>query len=229
MYLQNKYTTWYFSIINRAQNRALSGYSERHHIIPKSLGGTNDKGNLVSLTAREHYICHLLLPKMVTNAAKSKMALALFMLTRQSKNQHRYKITNRQYEVIKKNMSLAKVGTISPNRGKKVTDPIKLSNIKEAVQIREEKYKSGELSRGNIGKYVRTEDHLERLRNHARNTPGFSTAGQSADARARAAINISKSRKGQPAHNKGVPSTRVCCLHCKIEVDVRNFSRWHTH
>lgn len=229
MYLQNKYTTWYFSIINNARDRALSGYAERHHIIPKSLGGSNNKSNLVSLTAREHFICHLLLPKMVNGIAKSKMALALFMLTRQSKKQHRYKITNRRYEVIKKNMSLAKTGTVSPNRGKKITDPDRLNNIREAAKVREEKYKSGELSRGKTGKYIRTEEHLERLRNHARNTPGFSTAGQSSDARERAAINISKARKGQPAHNKGVPSIRVCCLHCKTEVDVRNLYRWHIH
>lgn len=36
-------------------------YYEKHHILPKCLGGTNDKENLVLLTAREHYICHKLL------------------------------------------------------------------------------------------------------------------------------------------------------------------------
>ena len=38
-------------------------YCERHHIIPKSEGGSNKKSNLVNLTAREHYIAHLLLAK----------------------------------------------------------------------------------------------------------------------------------------------------------------------
>lgn len=38
-------------------------YLETHHIVPKSLGGKNDKSNLVNLTAREHYIAHLLLFK----------------------------------------------------------------------------------------------------------------------------------------------------------------------
>lgn len=36
-------------------------YYECHHILPKCLGGTNDKDNLVLLTAREHLICHRLL------------------------------------------------------------------------------------------------------------------------------------------------------------------------
>ena len=38
-------------------------YFETHHKVPLSLGGTDDKSNLVDLTAREHYIAHLLLVK----------------------------------------------------------------------------------------------------------------------------------------------------------------------
>jgi hypothetical protein len=38
-FLENKYTKWYFSIISNAQSREVSGYIEKHHIIPKSLGG----------------------------------------------------------------------------------------------------------------------------------------------------------------------------------------------
>ena len=36
---------------------------ETHHIIMRSLGGSNDKSNLVNLTLREHYIIHELLVK----------------------------------------------------------------------------------------------------------------------------------------------------------------------
>jgi len=39
--------------------------------------------------------------------------------------------------------------------------------------------------------------------------------------------NLSKSHKGKPAHNKGATPNKICCLHCCIEVDVRNFNRWH--
>jgi 5-methylcytosine-specific restriction endonuclease McrA len=58
LFIDNKYTNWYNSIIDSARNRILEGYSENHHIIPKSLGGSNDKSNIVALTAREHFICH---------------------------------------------------------------------------------------------------------------------------------------------------------------------------
>lgn len=58
----NKYKNWYYRIINnRLTNPILNQYTETHHIIPKCLGGSNYSSNLVKLTAREHYICHLLL------------------------------------------------------------------------------------------------------------------------------------------------------------------------
>ena len=50
MYLQNKYTKWYYSIINNAKTRNIIIYSEKHHIIPRSLGGDNSTENIVKLT-----------------------------------------------------------------------------------------------------------------------------------------------------------------------------------
>lgn len=73
MYLQNKYTKCYYNIIERAKSRNLPKeiYSERHHIIPRSIGGSNHSDNLVNLTAREHFICHLLLPRMLDGMEKT--------------------------------------------------------------------------------------------------------------------------------------------------------------
>lgn len=42
-------------------------YTERHHVIPVCMKGTNKKENLVPLTAREHYIAHALLVKIHRN------------------------------------------------------------------------------------------------------------------------------------------------------------------
>ena len=51
------YSAVYCALISkRLQNPIEKGsgiYVEKHHIIPKSEGGTNDKDNLVNLTARE--------------------------------------------------------------------------------------------------------------------------------------------------------------------------------
>ena len=49
------------TIIKHAKNRINNGYVEKHHIIPKCLGGTNKKDNLVKLTAKEHFLIHKLL------------------------------------------------------------------------------------------------------------------------------------------------------------------------
>lgn len=103
MYLQNKYTKWYNHIIFSARNRTLTDYSEIHHIIPKSLGGPDHTDNLVRLTAREHFICHWLLTKMVVGKDKAKMLNAAFMMaTNENPFQKRYKINSRTYEYLRK-------------------------------------------------------------------------------------------------------------------------------
>ena len=61
-------------IINRAKNRVIEGYFENHHIIPRCMGGTNDKDNLVKLTAREHFIIHWLLTLIYSNENGLKFA-----------------------------------------------------------------------------------------------------------------------------------------------------------
>lgn len=118
LFITNKYTTWYYSIINTAKNRTKDGYTERHHIIPKSLGGTNAKDNLVHLTAREHFICHRLLTKMTTGEHKMKMVHAVWNMVRSSKTQQRYKINSKVYEFLKQQKSQAMMGENNPMYGK---------------------------------------------------------------------------------------------------------------
>lgn len=48
----------------RAKEPELSGYSEKHHIVPQSRGGGNEASNLIRLTAEDHFFAHLLLAKM---------------------------------------------------------------------------------------------------------------------------------------------------------------------
>lgn len=107
MFLLNKYTKWYNSIINNARSRNLDGYKEIHHIIPKSLGGSNNKNNLVKLTAREHFVCHLLLIKMVNGQGKHKMRYAANRMLSLSNNHIRHIPTSRQYQYIKDQFSIA--------------------------------------------------------------------------------------------------------------------------
>lgn len=128
IFIQNKYTRIYYSIINRAQSRILpkETYTEKHHIIPKSLGGSNAKDNLVVLTAREHFICHWLLTKMTESLAKSKMHLALMKMCVISKTHKRHKITSEQYTRIRIQAGIANSGLNSPMYRRKYSDAERL-------------------------------------------------------------------------------------------------------
>jgi len=59
------YAKHYSALIERARVReAPSDYTEKHHILPKCLGGTDHSDNLVVLTAEEHFVAHQLLTKL---------------------------------------------------------------------------------------------------------------------------------------------------------------------
>lgn len=103
MFIENKYSLWYFKIINRALNRNIIIY-EKHHIIPKSLGGNNDKSNIVKLSPREHYICHRLLTKMTYGVELVKMKYALWCMMRNNQHTCRH-ISSKKYELARKSFT----------------------------------------------------------------------------------------------------------------------------
>lgn len=108
-FLANKATETYLRLVQQAKARPLTGYIERHHIIPQALGGDDSPGNLVDLTAREHFICHLLLVKMTSGQDRAKMAFAANMLVQaENSGQQRYKVTGRLYELVKREFSKAR-------------------------------------------------------------------------------------------------------------------------
>ena len=74
IFKNNKYTRWYFSIISNRKTRILSEniYTEIHHIVPKSMGGTNYYSNLIELTAKEHFLVHWLLTKMCIKSSDTR-------------------------------------------------------------------------------------------------------------------------------------------------------------
>ncbi len=77
----------YIELIERAETL---DYQERevcfenHHIIPRSLGGSNDKSNMVRLAALDHFKCHYLLVKFLEEGSKEqyKMVCAMNLMLR---------------------------------------------------------------------------------------------------------------------------------------------------
>lgn len=93
---ESKYTKIYFNIINkRISSPATEG--EIHHIIPRSIGGSDDSSNLVKLSYREHLVCHILLTKMCESENKIKMCWALHRLTFSKKiySSHQYELARK--------------------------------------------------------------------------------------------------------------------------------------
>ena len=90
------------NLIERAKNRKLDGYVEKHHIIPKCMNGTNEPNNLVELTSREHFLVHWLLHEMYPE--NSDLRYAFWSMCRNSDNQQRYKPSSRVYEYAKHKM-----------------------------------------------------------------------------------------------------------------------------
>lgn len=152
----NKYQKWYNSLIEKAQFRNWSKktaeeYVECHHIIPKSLGGTNDKSNLVFLTAREHCISHLFLCRFGDFNRRSKMLYAIERFVHSNKqkiNSHLYSklkfqinenrkqqmlnnkhlLGHKHSEETKLKMSLSRLGVgKTDNMKKMVSDKMKIT------------------------------------------------------------------------------------------------------
>jgi len=138
MFKENKYTKCYYSIINRRQIHKLNiTNSENHHIIPKSIGGSNDKTNLVRLSPREHYICHLLLTKMCKlHPHEKSMWFALHCLSNGFGHKERH--NSKLYEIFKlkamKIRSEAYSGENNPFYGKTHKEESKLYGDKNPTK-----------------------------------------------------------------------------------------------
>lgn len=95
------YQKIYDDICKRGQDRQLPKevYTEKHHIVPKCLGGTNEKSNLTILTAREHFLVHYILTRIYPN--NSKIWNACFRMCHSGKGQQRLVPNSKLYEFIK--------------------------------------------------------------------------------------------------------------------------------
>lgn len=140
------YEKAYYNLMQKRQNTKLyksKQYCEKHHIIPKSLGGSNSQKNLVNLTPREHVIAHRFLEKFtqIKYGRNSKqyrsMAQALWFMLHDKKYPN-IKLTSKEYEAIrirycqsisgKNNRWHGVTGKMSPIYGRKQSEKSKKAN-----------------------------------------------------------------------------------------------------
>lgn len=131
------YNKIYNNLINRANSRCKDSnlYYEKHHILPKSLGGTNDKTNLCLLTLKEHFFAHLLLVKIYPKSIEMQYALwNMCNVNPKKSKKRRYRPSSRTYEQIRKEyMDICK-GKNHPLYGRK-------QSKKQIENARKGKYK----------------------------------------------------------------------------------------
>lgn len=112
------YKTHYNKLIETRRNLNRSklkiGQYESHHILPRSMGGTDESFNQVLLTPKEHWIAHLLLSKFTTGQNHYKMNQALVNMGRVISEEKRKtsKLYSNARKVIAKEVSKRHTGTM---------------------------------------------------------------------------------------------------------------------
>jgi hypothetical protein len=138
------YKKHYDKLIERSKNRILEGYVEKHHIIPRCLGGTDDATNIAILTPEEHFLAHQLLVKIYPNSPPLVKAVVI-MTTHQTQQ----RANNKLFGWLRRRASLQQKQWIVENGhpkgflGKKhdennldkVTVGIKQSSIEKRVKV----------------------------------------------------------------------------------------------
>jgi hypothetical protein len=238
----NKYTRWYNQIVANAQNRITEGYTERHHIQPRSLGGADTADNLVELTAREHFICHWLLTKMTAGEDRYKMINALRMMRAEKEGQQRYDtaITSRVYETIKKEYAKLQSerfsGKNNPMYGRTHTE--------EAKRAIKEKNTGKKLTEEQVARQVAAQTGRKRSpfseewrakmseskQGEKNNRYGIQVSEETKQKIREKAIGRKQSeetirKKADAIRGKTKP--KKLCPHCGEMIAVNTYSRWH--
>jgi len=214
----NKYEKWYSAITDKAKNRTLDGYTETHHIIPRSLGGLDTSDNLVDLTAREHFICHWLLTKMYTGEARGKMINAMYMMKAESPRQKRYesKITGRIYETLREEysryISKLNTGRIQPPE-EKAKQIAAITGRKRAPFSAEWRAKLSASGKGENNSRYGVEVSEETRKKISERAKGRKYRAETVEKRA--------------AKIRGSKRQRLTCPHCGRDSAVNTYSRWH--
>ncbi len=141
-FINNKYSIWYFSIIDYAlqAKRQKDIMFEKHHILPSCVytdfkNLRTHKWNAVYLTPREHFICHWLLTKCFNSEFSTIKMKYAFQMMRVNNERTFRSLTPGQYNAIKLVANHNNRGKSAPMFGKKHSEETK-RKISEAVKSR---------------------------------------------------------------------------------------------
>ena len=190
--------------------RGASGYIyyEKHHVIPRCLGGTDTKDNLVLLTAEEHWLAHLLLVKI--HPGNDKLIFACQAMSMAGGNNGR--TTNKLFGWIRRAYREA---TSLRQKGQSVPQE-RRDKISAALKGKPAHHQQGEKNvskRPDVAKKI----SLSKI--------GKKTGPRSEETKAKIAAG-NKGHKGLVG-DANPSSWRVCCLDCRKETTIPVLGRNH--
>jgi hypothetical protein len=147
------------------------GIFEKHHIIPRCLGGSNKKENLILLTPKEHLFAHLLLSKIYTGKEKSKMSFALLMMC----NRNKSIVSSRQYETARKLVRDLMSGKNHYFYGKRLTKETREKMSKAHLGIEKSEVHKSNISKGRKGIIFSDKHKLNISKSHKGKIPSEKT------------------------------------------------------
>lgn len=177
------YLKVYDSIINRAKFRTFSDnqYFEKHHILPRCMGGNNESENIVKLTYREHFISHWLLHRIYPNNKKIAAAFHILAFGTNCRD------TRKDYDFYmpsSRALEEAKLAKIHHRKNTKHSDETK-AKLKETWKNKKD---SGYIQKNNKGRKL-TNDHKIKI--------GLSKIGKSRSEEIKIKISETKKRQYQ--------------------------------
>ena len=210
------YTRIYERLISfRKAHPKKDGYFERHHILPKALGGSDSSENLVDLSAREHWIAHLLLHKI---HKLPQTAFACTMMGARATGRGIGKILNsKMYESIKKECASITAANNSNRRGAKYK-VVRQKNTHKYVCL----YCNNE--------FVRSSKNRKNLKYCSRSCSMHGNKhdfGGKVPEEIRSKISNTLKSKTTPSPAKGKKKQIVACPFCGQFGSISNMHRWH--
>lgn len=142
--LINKWKTIDESLIDKTR------YLEKHHIIPRCMGGSDDEENIISMYARDHIIAHMLLSLIYPD--NNDLAFAVVSLSMNSKFttgrvEERSRVSSRMFEFFR-----IRAGSLQ--KGKRLSDTHRknLSKPKPSLRVKRPIVVGKKISNGKKGK-----------------------------------------------------------------------------
>lgn len=238
--VDNKYSRWYFAIIDKARSenrkRGPGRYYERHHVLPQCLypALSKAKDNTVLLTAREHFVCHWLLTKMVNKENHRQRLLgALGAMMRRATAKHEREIIRSgwRYEICRKAFSVRSSLIMSAvHKGKTISPEHKaaLSKHFKGRKLHTEEFK--DRMRGLKKGVLRSEETKAKVRFGVieyvkRHGPANTGSRWSEESRER--LKTKFKQFGHPSTGRKNPAPLVTCPHCNKIMSARPAGRWH--